>query len=315
VRLTVTPSTRQTSATSTVDKLEWSTDDGGTWTELPLTASGAGVEASLEVPAAAAFVSLRVTASNDQGGALRRTVLRALAGPATAGDETVGGTTISNGVVNGGKALVVGTSGSAEFTATFTATDPSGIARAGLYLWHGDYNSPDGLQLTRTECTPADDTTANCTAYLYIWDVRYSLASNALAGVWRAEAWASAKDGTGFTDRHAAGSLTTKRATALTADATPEPVVKGRTITVTGVLTRADWDTGTTKAYASQTATLQWVKRSTSTWIAVKTAKTDAGGKLTATTPATADGSYRLTFAGDATSNVVTSAADYVDVQ
>jgi hypothetical protein len=82
-----------------------------------------------------------------------------------------------------------------------------------------------------------------------------------------------------------------------------------------GVLTRADWDTGTSKAYASQTVTLQWIKKSTSTWIAVKTPKTDAGRKLTATTPATADGSYRLTFAGDATSNVVTSAADYVDVQ
>jgi hypothetical protein len=315
VRLTVKPSTRQITATNTVDKLEWSADDGATWTELPLTASGESAEASLTVPATAAFVSLRMTASNDQGGALRRTVLRALAGPATPGDEAVGGTTISNVKVNGGKAVVVGTSGSAEFTATFTATDPSGIAGAGLYLWHGSYNTPDGLQLGRTECVAVNATTSNCTAYLYVWDVRYSLASNALAGAWRAEAWASAKDGTGFIDRHSAGSVAIKRATALTANATPEPVKKGKTITVTGALTRADWGSWSYNPYASQTVALQWTKIHTSAYATVKTVKADANGKLKATVTAGSDGSYRFSFAGDATSNLSTSTADYVDVQ
>jgi hypothetical protein len=315
VGLTVRPSTRQIPAVDTVDRLEWSADDGVTWTELPLTESADGAAATLEVPPTAAFVSLRVTASNDQGGALRRTVLRALAGPATPGDETAGGTRISDVEVNGGKPLVFGTSGSAEFTATFTATDPSGIAGAGLTLWHGAYNAPDGLQLSRTECTAVDDTTSRCTAYLYLYDARYVLSGNALAGVWRAEAWASAKDGTGFADRLAAGSVAIKRATALTADATPEPVVNRRTVTVAGTLTRADWDTGTVKPYASQPVTLQWIKRGTTTWTSVRTVKTDTAGKLKATATATADGSYRLTYAGDAASGPITSAADYVDVQ
>lgn len=315
VGLTIKPSTRQLSAKNTVDTVEWSIDDGATWAHLPLTASGEGVEASLPVPATASFVSLRVTASNDAGGALRRTVLRALAGPATAGDELVGGTTISNVKVNGGKAIVVGTSGSAEFTATFTASDPSGIVRGGLYLWHGPYNTPDGLQTAHTECVSVSTTSSTCTSHVYMWDVRYLLASNALAGAWRAEAWAAANDGTGFTDRRAAGSVAIKRATTLTGNAAPEPVKKGRTITVTGALTRADWSTWTYRPYASQPVALQWKKVHTSTWATVKTVKTDANGRLKTTVPAKSDGSYRFSFAGDPTSNLSSSAADYVNVQ
>jgi len=315
VRLTVVPSTRRTSATSTVGTVEWSVDDGRTWTEAPLTASGDGVEAVLAVPATAAFVSLRVTARNEEGGALRRTVLRALAGPATGGDETVGRTTITDVRVNGGRAIVFGTSGEGEITATFTASDPSGIAGGGLYLYHGSYNTPDGVQTASTQCAPVNATTATCTASIYFWDIRYSLNSNALAGAWRVAAWASAKDGAGFTDRHGAGSVAVKRATTLTANATPEPVQKGKMVTVTGALTRADWSTWSFKPYAVQPVSLQWAKIRTSTWTTPKRLKTDASGKLKTTVTASLDGSYRFGFAGDTASNAVTSAADYIDVR
>jgi hypothetical protein len=300
-----------------VDKVEWSLDDGATWTELPLTTSGAGAGVTLDMPATAAFASLRLTASNNQGGALRRTVLRALAGPAVPGDETVGATKISNVRVNDGKVLLPGTeSGPFPVTATFTASDPSGIAGAGLYLYHGSYPTPDGVQLGSTECTPANATTSNCTATLFFWDVRYSLGVNGLAGVWKAEVWARAKDGTGFADRLAAGSLTIKRTTRLTADATPEPVSKGRTVTVTGALTRLDYYAGWTyKAFPAQKVALQWRKANTTTWTTVKTVTTDASGKLSTTVKAGSDGSYRYSFPGDATSYTASSAADYVDVK
>jgi hypothetical protein len=359
VRLTVTPSTRRIAAKNTVDEVEWSVDDGTTWTDLPLLGTDGGAEVSLAVPVTAAFVSLRVTASNDQGGALRRTVLRALAGPAVPGDQSVGATTISNVEVNGGNPLVMGTSGTAEITASFTATDPSGIASGGMYLWHGayarpdgaattpagctpaqrpgagssphavggdaatctgrpvgaTYNTPDGMLTARTSCTPVDATTSTCTASFYLYDMRYALASNVLAGTWRAEAWASANDGTGFTDRRGAGSLAVKRATTLTADATPEPVNKGKMITVTGALTRGDWESGGYQPFPWQTVALQWAKANTSTWTTVKTLETDANGKLKATVTAGSDGSYRFSFAGDAGSDLQISGADAVDVQ
>jgi hypothetical protein len=315
VEIGVTASTRAAaSAASRVTGLEYSTDDGATWTAAPVSGDSARAAVSLTVPATTAFVSLRMSAANDAGGSLRRTITRAFAGPATSGDETAGTTQISNVVVNGGKALVVGTSGTPEFYATFTATDPSGIAAAGLDLYHGSYNTPDGVLLGETSCGAAGATTFACSTFFRV-DARYSLDKNALAGAWRAADWARASDGVGSTDRHALGSVAIKRATSIVGDATPEPVVKGKTITITGGLNRADWESHTFQGYAAQPVALQWQKLGTTTWTTVKTVQTDTNGKLKTTVVAGSDGAYRFSFAGDATSALVTSVADYVDVQ
>lgn len=316
VTLTVVPSTRRTAAASTIRAIEWSTDDGATWTDLPFTASGAGVTASLAVPGTAAFVSLRITADNDQGGKLTRTVQRAFAGPATGADEKTGDVTVSNVTINRGSVLNLGTSGTASVTATFTASAPSGIADAGLFLWHGAYNTPDGVQLAGTNCTPVNATTASCSATLHFWDVRYLFSSNALAGAWRASAWATAKNGTGLAHRHSAGTLVVKRVTGLAAaNATPEPVRRGKTITITSTLTRADWATGAYAAYANRTVTLQWVKRGAKRWTTVKSVKSNAKGQLKTTVKATADGSYRFVYPTDTASSGATSVTDYIDVR
>ncbi|PRX06664.1 hypothetical protein [Actinoplanes italicus] len=316
VSLTVVPSSRRTAgAAGTVRTIEWSTDDGATWTNLPLTASGAGVTTSLTVPAAAAFVSLRITADNDRGGKLTRTVQRAFAGPATGADEQTGGVTVSNVTFQSGSVLNVGTSGTTSVTATFTASAPSGIADGGLFLWHGAYDTPDGVQLAGTSCTPVNATTANCSATLYFWDVRHLFSSNALAGMWRASAWATAKDGAGHAHRHSAGTLLIKRAVGLaTADATPEPVKKGNTITISGTLTRADWATGAYAPYAG-TVTLQWLKPGTKTWTRVKSVRSDANGRIKTTVTATADGYYRFVYTGDVVSSGAVGGWDYIDVR
>ncbi|MFI7597218.1 hypothetical protein [Actinoplanes sp. NPDC049681] len=307
VQLSAAAQTRGGAAAS-VTRIEYSTDDGHTWTTL----DGAG----LTVPPSAAFVSLRLTAGNEQGGSLRRTVIRAFAGPASPPDETAGATKITNVVVNGGKDLAFGTSGSTSFTTTFTATDPSGIADGDAYLYHGSYQAPDGLILAAgpADCVKSSDATSVCTAR-FTMDVRVDAAKNALSGAWKVAAWAHAADGTGFTDRHAAGAVGLKRTTKLTADATPEPVKKGKTITITGTLTRAGWETWTYQGYAGRTITLQYLKANTTTWKTVKTAKTDPNGKLKTTVTASADGSYRWTWAGDTTSTAATSGADYIDVR
>ncbi|GGN73346.1 hypothetical protein GCM10010112_42580 [Actinoplanes lobatus] len=315
VNLTVVPSTRRTAAATTIETIEWSADDGATWADLPFTASGAGVTASLAVPSTAAFVSLRVTARNADGGALTRTVLRSFAGPATAGDQATGDVTISNVKVNGGRPLNLGTSGTAWVTTTFTASAPSGIDRAGLALWHGAYNAPDGRETATATCTPVSATTANCSASVYLWDVRYLISGNALAGAWQAAVWATAKDGSGYAERQRAGSLVMKRVTRLTTNATPEPVKKGKKITVSGVLTRADWSTGAYGPYAYRTVLLQRFKRGGTAWTNVKYVRTDAYGRLSTTVKATADSSYRYVYFTDATSTAVVSVSDYVDVR
>ncbi|GAA3903362.1 hypothetical protein GCM10022629_03160 [Amorphoplanes auranticolor] len=307
VQITASASTRG-GGTAAVDKVEYSTNDGAEWTELD--------GASLTVPATAAFVSLRVTVTGDQDGRLRRTVIRAFAGPATPPDETAGSTKITSVAVNGGADLAFGVSGARAFTATFTAADPSGIADGDAYLYHGGYSAPDGVVLASgpADCAKISNTSSVCTAR-FVMDVRVDAARNALAGAWTVAAWARAADGLGFADRHAAGAFSVKRGTKLIVNAYPEPVKKGKTITVTGTLTRAGWETWTYQGYGARTATLQYIKRGTTAWKAVKTVKADAKGQLKTTVKASADGSFRWTYAGDAASTATTGASDYIDVK
>jgi hypothetical protein len=243
-------------------------------------------------------------------------VIRAFAGPATPPDETTGATKISNVVVNGGADLAFGTSGSKAFSATFTATDPSGIADGDAYLYHGDYSTPDGVMLATgpADCDRTSDTASVCTVR-FAMDLRVDAARNALSGPWKVAAWARASNGTSFTDRHAAGAFSLKRTTKVVIDASPEPVTKGRTITVTGTLTRAGWETWTYQGYGSRTVTLQYSKKGTTSWAAVKSVTSDAKGQLKTTVKASADGSFRWTYAGDAASTATTGGTDYVDVQ
>ncbi|GAA4934243.1 hypothetical protein GCM10025331_19030 [Actinoplanes utahensis] len=316
VTLTVVPSTRVAATTSTVRGIEWSVDDGATWTDLPFTASGQGVTASLAVPAGAAFVSLRVSAANDQGGKLTRTVLRAFAGPATAGDEAVGDVTISDLKINNGQGLNLSVSGTTTFNASFTATAPSGIQGGGLYLYHGAYNTPDGVLIPSTSCTPVNATTATCFAEWYVYDIRHEISSNALAGNWRAAVWATANDG-GHIDRHNAATVPFRRLTYLTAtDALPEPVRKGQNVWAGASLIRADWNTGTWQPYASRPAVLQfWPSGPGGKWTNVKTVWTNAQGRPATTVTATVSGSYRYIYYTDPTSNWAVSAHDYVIVR
>ncbi|MGW3975906.1 hypothetical protein [Streptomyces mirabilis] len=74
-----------------------------------------------------------------------------------------------------------------------------------------------------------------------------------------------------------------------------EPVKKGKTFTVKGTLTRADWETTRYSGYTGQPVALQ----------------SKAKGALTTTVKAATDGSYRYKFAGTST----TATGDHVDVK
>jgi hypothetical protein len=104
-------------------------------------------------------------------------------------------------------------------------------------------------------------------------------------------------------------------------NAAPEPVRKGGTVTVTGSLQRADWDSGRYVGYGSggKKAKVQFKKKGSSTWTTVKTVTVGKGSKVStkvAVKGTTArDGSYRLYFAGNSVSSTSASTSDYVDVK
>jgi hypothetical protein len=113
------------------------------------------------------------------------------------------------------------------------------------------------------------------------------------------------------------GTASVKRAAKLTTDATdatPEPAVQGKTLTVKGKPTRADWETGKYSGYKGQPVLLQFRARSSDTCTTVKTVPSGTGGALTTTVKAAKSGCFRYKFAGTSTTGAKTSTGDYVEV-
>jgi hypothetical protein len=229
-----------------------------------------------------------------------------------AADEPV----VSNVTVNGGQDVVLGTTNLKTFTVSLTASHASGIQDAYIDLWHGsDLDHVDGYLPPNEDaatCTASSDTTSTCKLTITV-DPQSDL-YNALAGSWHVTAAALAGDGSIYeNDYYAKRSV--KRYSKLTTNASPEPVAKGKTITVTGALTRANWDTFKYAGYTNQPVKLQFKKKGSTTYSTVKTVTSSSTGGLKTTVTAASDGYWRYSFAGTSTTPAVTSTSDFVDVQ
>ncbi|MFE5241000.1 MULTISPECIES: DUF5707 domain-containing protein [unclassified Streptomyces] len=223
---------------------------------------------------------------------------------------------ITKAVVNGGKAIVVGTTAPKKVTVAITATDDSGIADAGTILWIGDdLESDDSFGFTQNEeaatCKAASATTSTCTLTVTV-DPAWLINSDSTS--WHVGAAVLSNDGQIVQD-DAFGKTRLQRLSKVTVNAAPEPVKKGKTITVTGKLSRANWETGTYKGYATQAVKLQFRKKNSSTYTTVKTIKSSSTGALKTTVKASVDGYWRYSFAGTSTTPTVTAAGDFVDVK
>ncbi|MFH8393297.1 calcium-binding protein [Streptomyces sp. NPDC018036] len=244
--------------------------------------------------------------------------LSALAVPAAQADEVHGDTTISNVVVNGGTPVVVGATAKKTITVSFTAKDASGVDWAQVILYHGanldaaDSGAVANSSNGRATCTKVNTTTSTCKS---TFDMKpgYNLI-DAVAGGWKVWAIAAGKDAD-YTQKDNAKGFQVQRLSKLTVNAAPEPVKKGKTVTVTGALTRANWDNGKYQGYTVQPVKLQFRKKNSTTYTTVKTVKTNSTGELKTTTTATVDGYFRYSFAGTSTTPAVSAAGDYVDVQ
>ncbi|WP_328683033.1 hypothetical protein [Streptomyces sp. NBC_00343] len=234
--------------------------------------------------------------------------------------DSSGNTKFSHPVINGGKDIVLGTTGTKSVTVTYTAKDANGIALTEAFLWQGtDSSTTDGITGglgtdDDPSCTEtATQGTYTCKAVFNIHPAT-DMKNNGVAGTWKLflGAWDLYANAS-YNDDVATASI--KKAATLTADATPEPVKKGKTITVTGKLARANWSTGKYAGYVSQPVKLQFRKKSSSTYTTLKTVKSNSTGVLKTTSKATVDGYYRYVFAGTATTAAATAPGDFVDVR
>ncbi|MFF5028078.1 hypothetical protein ACFY2J_28230 [Streptomyces collinus] len=245
--------------------------------------------------------------------------LSALAVPAAHAATAGPNVTFSAMKVNGGKALSLGATTTAKVKATYTVTHPSTVSLAGVdtgpVLYRGTSAKDADTQVISDDpgtCTTVNSTTANCTATITL---PASELYNSDAGTWKTGGLAVDKKTEAPTWQNDLGILPVRRLAKLTADAAPEPVKKGRTLTVTGTLTRANWETGKYAGFGGQSVKLQFRKAGTTTYTTLKTVTSSSTGALKTTVTAGSDGYYRYSFAGTSTTSSVSATGDYVDVQ
>jgi hypothetical protein len=238
----------------------------------------------------------------------------------------------SNVKVNSGKPIVAGISNQVTVPVTYTVTHAADIDLNApdfvldVEIYRGTYDEPLNI-LYGDEwpvCTATSTTTATCKGTIDVYP-DFEL-TNADATTWKAIGYAIDFNdeemdddvnwnNVGYVDQDALATTKLQRYSKLTVNASPEPVTKGRTITVTGKLSRANWETHTYKGYAGQPVKLQFRKKGTTTYTTLKTITSNSTGNLSTTVTASTDGYFRYSFAGTSTTPAVSAAGDFVDVQ
>ncbi|MEU6609504.1 hypothetical protein ABZ922_31370 [Streptomyces shenzhenensis] len=236
----------------------------------------------------------------------------AVAAPAAYAVET--GVVVQKVSVNGGKPIVLGTSQTESFTISVTASDDSGISSKLAFLQIEREVGEDFWSYHGTPTCTASSATASTCKLTFKLDSGWGVPRNTLAGPWKVVIQLQSKDGDLYNN---GGALThpVLRRGKLSVDAGPEPVAKGKSLKVTGKLTRANWDRRTYAGYTNQPVKLQFRKAGTNTYTTVKTVRTNSTGNLSTTVTASADGYWRWSFAGTSTTSAVNATGDYVDVR
>ncbi|NUS26920.1 MAG: hypothetical protein HOV92_22195 [Streptomyces sp.] len=239
----------------------------------------------------------------------------------------------SNVKVNKGKPIVAGIANQVTVPVTYTVTHAEDIDLNAsdfafdVEIYRGTYDEPQNILWGDDwpTCTATSATTDSCTGTIDVYPGDELV--NADATTWKAIGYAvdwNDQDPTsenidwskvGYVDQDALTTTKLQRYSKLTVNASPEPVTKGKTITVTGKLTRANWETHKYAGYTGQSVKLQFRKKGSTTYSTVKTITTNSTGNLSTTVKASADGYFRYSFAGTSTTPAVSAAGDFVDVK
>ena len=241
----------------------------------------------------------------------------ALAVPAAGAGQDDSGTAFWNIDVNHNLDYTVGVEAARKkvFSVSATVSDPSGVKSVSYELWHGENRAKaDGVLVAPSNCVKLNETTSFCEA-LVTADPNVNLRSNALAGVWTISP--VAVDGAGNVTRGDGAYLARiKRQTYLSQTVvTPQPVQKGKNLTVKARMTVASWEKNKNVPLIGHQVLLQYRKGTSGPFVTLKKIKTDRNGWATATVKATADGAYRYDFAGTSLTQATTGWTDYVDVK
>ncbi|MGW5637374.1 calcium-binding protein [Streptomyces sp. NPDC003832] len=225
--------------------------------------------------------------------------------------QAAGDTVITGVTVNGGKETALGPTAPKTFPVQVTAQDNSGIKSMNLNVSLPSYlylSSDHGLT-----CTATSATTTRCSGTWTI-DTSSFYGNGPADDPWYVHAYVSANDGD-YVSTDRAATFSVRRQAKLTANASPEPVAKDATLTVTGKLTRADWKTHKYAGYSGRSVKLQFRRAGTSTYTTVKSVTSGTGGALKTTVKAKYDGYWRWSYGGNTTTSTAKATGDHVDVR
>ncbi|WP_318202824.1 hypothetical protein [Streptomyces sp. SCL15-4] len=293
---------------------------------MQLRATVAAVSGALALSA----LALPAAHAADGGPSYRADVVKAVAQhtPGKAGfavrSEPIGDLDVSFSDFKIAKAVKVGTTNKVSATVTYTLThgtdvdvDSDAFVTIPL-IYRGSVDDMENMQGGEypATCVEKSATTASCKGSVQInpreSDPEFKL-YNSQAGTWHGAA--VALDDEKSAVQFDLGTTLLQRNSQLTVNAAPEPVKKGKTLTVTGKLSRANWEDHKYHGYTGQAVKLQFRKKGSSTYTTLKTVKTDSTGNLKTTVKASADGYYRYSFAGTSTTPAISAAGDFVDVK
>ncbi|MFI6943270.1 hypothetical protein ACIBI4_28735 [Streptomyces sp. NPDC050418] len=235
------------------------------------------------------------------------------AAPAGAAENGVSFTQVKLG---NGKPIVIGVSKEVAVPGSVRMTTTRKYDSAPYVVpYRGGLDSGDELwtAIEGSDCRVVSTDVCDFTQTLYI-DPTYSDIGNEDTGTWKVaarvylEGDAHDTDDEGFT-------VQVVRASRLTVNASPEPVAKGRTITVTGLVQRANLDTDKYASYGGRKVTLQFKPAGSSTYTTVKKVYANSSGALKTTVTATQTGTWRWVYYGNSVTGASTSSGDNVVVQ
>jgi hypothetical protein len=222
-------------------------------------------------------------------------------------------------VVNGGGNVIVGTAKTIRYPIDITIKDNSGVKKlTDVFTFNKTNAYTFATWNDDSSCTKKSATTSVCRATMTI-DPAWipdsdNIDTNKVAGIWRLDATVKANDGDYWISDDIA-EYKVKRAAQLTTVIAPEKVTKGAKATVTGKLSRANWEDLKYHGFTGQQVKLQFRKKGAAHYTTVKTVTTGDAGKLTTNVTVTSAGSWRWYFPGNTTTSMKVSAGDALNLK
>ncbi|WP_312885900.1 hypothetical protein [Streptomyces physcomitrii] len=224
-----------------------------------------------------------------------------------------GGVSFTRVQVNGGKPIVIGVSKEVAVPVTFRMATTRRWEWPAVFLYRSNTDDRLWHAIETGDCIPAGRGVCDIKETMFfdpsVWDM-----DNSEAGAWKVAAEVHFEDDGGDTDDEGLTAYV-KRNSRLTVNASPEPVAKGKTLTVTGKVTRADWETRKYASYPGRRVSLQFKPTGTTTYTTVKKVYANNSGNLSTTVKASKTGTWRWAYYGNTTTGPSTSTGDNVVVR